>query len=43
MGKIKLLNNLLKVVDFKIWKKLQTEGILPHFYSFRWLSLMLAQ
>lgn len=43
MGKIHLLNDFLKVFDYKIWEKLHNEGIQPHYYSFRWLSLMMAQ
>lgn len=43
MGKMKSLNDFLKVVDYNLWEKLNSEGILPQYYSFRWLSLMLAQ
>lgn len=43
MGRMKTLNDFLKVVDFGLWEKLESEGVVPQYYSFRWLSLLLAQ
>jgi hypothetical protein len=43
MGKMRILNDFLKVVDFTLWEKLDSEGVVPQYYSFRWLALLLAQ
>jgi len=43
MGKMRTLNDFLKVVDFNLWQKLDSEGVVPQYYSFRWLALLLAQ
>lgn len=43
MGRMKTLNKYLKVIDYELWDKLDSEKIIPHYYSFRWLTLMLAQ
>jgi len=43
MGKMQTLDTFLKVVDFQLWNKLHSQGIVSHYYSFRWLALMLAQ
>lgn len=43
MGRMRILNKYLKVVDFELWSKLDQEKILPQYYSFRWLALLLAQ
>jgi hypothetical protein len=43
MGKMRFLNEFLKVVDFTLWQKLDSEGVVPQYYSFRWLALLLAQ
>lgn len=43
MGKMKIMNDFLKVVDYNLWEKLNSEGVAPQYYSFRWLSLLLAQ
>ena len=43
MGRMKILNKYLKVVDYELWSKREQEKILPQYYSFRWLALLLAQ
>lgn len=43
MGRMKILNKYLKVVDYELWSKLEREKIEPQYYSFRWLALLLAQ
>jgi hypothetical protein len=43
MGKMKTLDQFLKVVDYTLWDRLNSLGIMPHYYSFRWLALLLAQ
>lgn len=40
---MKIMNDFLKVVDYNLWEKLNSEGVAPQYYSFRWLSLLLAQ
>lgn len=42
-GKMITLNKYLKVVDLELWSKLESEKIMPQYYSFRWLTLLLAQ
>lgn len=43
MGRMRILNKYLKVVDLELWNRLEEEKILPQYYSFRWLALLLAQ
>ena len=43
MGRMMTLNRYLKVADLELWRKMEEENILPHYYSFRWLALLLAQ
>ena len=43
MGRMRFLNRFLKVVDYELWLKLENEKIIPQYYSFRWMALMLAQ
>jgi hypothetical protein len=43
MGRMRLLNRFLKVVDLELWRRLEEEKIEPQYYSFRWLALLLAQ
>ena len=38
-----MLNRFLKVVDYELWWRLECEKIMPEYYSFRWLALLLAQ
>jgi TBC1 domain family member 13 len=40
---MRILNKYLKVVDLELWSRLEEEKILPQYYSFRWLALLLAQ
>jgi len=37
------VNSLLKRVDHQLWQHLQSLGVDPRFYSFRWLTLILSQ
>jgi len=43
MGRMRVLNRFLKVIDYELWNRLEEEKILPQYYSFRWLALLLAQ
>jgi len=43
MGRMRVLNRYLKVVDLELWRRLEEEKIEPQYYSFRWLALLLAQ
>ena len=43
MGRMRYLNRFVKVVDYELWVKLENEKIIPQYYSFRWMALMLAQ
>jgi hypothetical protein len=43
MGRMRMLNKYLKVVDYELWSRLDKEKIIPQYYSFRWLALLLAQ
>lgn len=43
MGRMRMLNKYLKVVDYELWNRLDKEKIIPQYYSFRWLALLLAQ
>ena len=43
MGRMRHLNRFVKVVDYELWVKLENEKIIPQYYSFRWMALMLAQ
>lgn len=42
-GRISQLNQLLKALDFQIWRKLEQNGVDPTFYSLRWIMLLLSQ
>jgi TBC1 domain family member 13 len=42
-GRMRMLNRFLKVVDYELWVRMDDEKILPEYYSFRWLALLLAQ
>jgi|JI10StandDraft_1071094.scaffolds.fasta_scaffold1881063_1 hypothetical protein len=42
-GRMRMLNRFLKVVDLELWSRLEAEKILPEYYSFRWLALLLGQ
>lgn len=43
MGRMISLNQFLRVVDGELWQKMESEGIYPQYYSFRWMALLLAQ
>ncbi|KAH3766265.1 TBC1 domain family member 13 protein [Pelomyxa schiedti] len=40
---ISKFDQLLKLKDPEVWDRLNSQGILPTFYSLRWLSLLLSQ
>eukprot|EP01102_Stenamoeba_stenopodia_P013076 TRINITY_DN4189_c0_g1_i1.p1 TRINITY_DN4189_c0_g1~~TRINITY_DN4189_c0_g1_i1.p1 ORF type:complete len:403 (-),score=92.66 TRINITY_DN4189_c0_g1_i1:69-1277(-) len=40
---MKRLNDLLKKKDPDLWQNLESKGMHPQFYSFRWLTLLLSQ
>ena len=43
MATVRKLNDRLKVIDFELWKHLESVEVDPRFYSFRWLTLLLSQ
>ncbi|KAL6049275.1 TBC1 domain family member 13 [Balamuthia mandrillaris] len=42
-GSMNRLNNLLKRRDLEVWQRLEDQQLVPQFYSFRWLTLLLSQ
>mmetsp|Transcript_6766 Transcript_6766/g.11814 ORF Transcript_6766/g.11814 Transcript_6766/m.11814 type:complete len:319 (-) Transcript_6766:63-1019(-) len=37
------MNELLKAKDPQLWSNLESKGLSPQFYSFRWITLLLSQ
>jgi len=42
-GLMTKLNNLLKIKDPEAWQDFEDKKIMPQYYSFRWLTLLLSQ
>jgi TBC1 domain family member 13 len=40
LARIGQLNQLLRSVDFKIWRALENMRLHPQFYSLRWIMLL---